>query len=436
MQAQPTNNTETTETKRKKRTRYFETYILKLIRVANHGITSNGKQQLNSLICVLAQRLSEMSRTLTGVANKKTLSDKEVESATQLLLTGELLEKALILGKESVSKYREEAKNKGEEAKHNSRQEKAGILFPPSVTEKFLRDMGNSKVMVTKTAPVFLATVLEHISNRIIENALERTKSEKRVRITIRDMELGVRNDTDLNELFQTCNIQFIGGGVVPFIHSRLLLKMPRKKKAGTAPAGSGGEESSLKKHRFRQGTVALRDIRKLQRLSNCLTFAKFPFEKFTRQLVNSHQKMKVSGEMFVVLQYYIEQFLIEFLRKSNLIALHADKVRLMPEDIRFLAELENQDLVWENELKLQITSPAVTRLARKAGVKSLSETCLDTILNLASVRIDQVVRNAIVVNSQRHTKTLMAEDLYDSLALMGENLLQSTELGKNTVTK
>jgi histone H3/H4 len=84
----------------------------------------------------------------------------------------------------------------------------------------------------------------------------------------------------------------------------------------------------------------------------------------------------------------------------------------------------------------MEITRPSITRLARRAGIKSVSEDCYDNVRALLTSRLDQVIQSALVVNSEHQTKTLMPEDVYEALALMGENLTQSSDLGTSTVSK
>jgi len=84
----------------------------------------------------------------------------------------------------------------------------------------------------------------------------------------------------------------------------------------------------------------------------------------------------------------------------------------------------------------MEVTRPSITRLARRAGVKSVSEECFPTIRAIIVQRIDEIIKNALVVNSEHQTKTLMPEDIYESLALSGENLTQSHDLGTATIGK
>jgi len=79
------------------------------------------------------------------------------------------------------------------------------------------------------------------------------------------------------------------------------------------------------------------------------------------------------------------------------------------------------------------ITKPSITRLARRAGVKSSSDECFDTIRGLIRDKLDEVINVAMVVNSEHQTKTLMVENIYDALHLMNENVTHSMDLGKTT---
>ena len=82
------------------------------------------------------------------------------------------------------------------------------------------------------------------------------------------------------------------------------------------------------------------------------------------------------------------------------------------------------------------ITKPSITRLARRAGVKSLSEDCYNTVRDLVGVYLAEIIVSALVVNSEHNTKTLMPEDIYEALRLRGYNVTQSQELGTTTFTK
>jgi histone H3/H4 len=82
------------------------------------------------------------------------------------------------------------------------------------------------------------------------------------------------------------------------------------------------------------------------------------------------------------------------------------------------------------------ITKPSITRLARRAGIKSVSDDCYDLIRKLIDHKLEEILRITIVVNTERQTKTLMADDVYEAISLNGVNLTQSTDLGIATCQK
>jgi len=344
---------------KKKKSHMFETYISKVLKQISpsNGITNNAKQQLNSILCHIIKHISMLTVKLTMAGKKKTISLKEVENSLTLVLFGKLLENSLKEGKKSCDNISNNEKNI-----NSSRQNKAGIIFPPSLVEKFLRDFGSSNIMIGNLSPIFLASVLEYICFEILDLSVNYCKENKHIRITIRDLELSVRNDVELNNLFVKVNMSFLGGGVLPYIHSSLLNKTKTKIKKKK-------NDEKENTHRFRYGTLAIKNIKKQQKLSNCLILSKSPFEKLVRSIFkkNKIEFQKFSKDVFIVLQYFIEQYIVELLRNSNFLAIHSNRVKLIPYDILLynsfinggrenpytksslnLFSLENQNLIFD----------------------------------------------------------------------------------------
>lgn len=82
------------------------------------------------------------------------------------------------------------------------------------------------------------------------------------------------------------------------------------------------------------------------------------------------------------------------------------------------------------------ITKPSIRRLARIAGVKSVSDDCFNITKKIIDFKLHEILSTALIVNSEHQTKTLMADDIYDALWLLGHNVSQSSELGTSTCTK
>jgi histone H3/H4 len=79
------------------------------------------------------------------------------------------------------------------------------------------------------------------------------------------------------------------------------------------------------------------------------------------------------------------------------------------------------------------ISKPSIVRIARKAGVKSLSEDSIGVIRTIILGITNNIISTSLVVNSENKTKTLMGEDIYNALSILGENIAHSNDLGTNT---
>mmetsp|Transcript_34919 Transcript_34919/g.62784 ORF Transcript_34919/g.62784 Transcript_34919/m.62784 type:complete len:153 (+) Transcript_34919:60-518(+) len=124
--------------------------------------------------------------------------------------------------------------------------------------------------------------------------------------------------------------------------HKRAARKSKSPKKLGSIQAqsnrvgsSSGQAQSSHKKHRFRPGTVALKEIRKYQK-STELLIRKIPFVRLVREisLEMLHQPYRWQAEAVLALQEASEDFLVHLFEDCNLCAIHAKRVTIMPKDL------------------------------------------------------------------------------------------------------
>lgn len=267
----------------KKKSHYFELYISKVLKQISESsaITLNAKQQLNSFLVIILRFICTHIFKLISISKKKTISVKEVENSLKLLFSGELLLNSTKEGIKSCEIYTQN------DVKGN-RQHKAKIIFPISVVEKFLR---SNTVMISSLVPVYIASVLEYLTFEILDMSVILTNEYKHNRITVRDLELSIRNDVELDLLFRKLNISFLGGG--------------------------GIHESLVKK-------------------KNSLIFSKLSFKKLVRHTFKSKLKypIKISKNVFVILQYFIEQYIIKLLYEANFLSIHAGRVKMIPIDI------------------------------------------------------------------------------------------------------
>ncbi len=318
--------------KPKKQNRYYDSYITRVLRsrCPKNGITGNARMQLNSILCYLTDALAEKSRELTSLSSRRTVSEREVNNAIMLLFPEELAAKSKDAASEALKNYSSSEKSRG-----TSRHVKASLIFPPSVPEKYLRKFGASKLMVTQSAPIALCAAVQTFAEKLLEEAVEVARSKNKVRVTIRDLFLAETGDDELHQIFKNNSLAFIGAGSVQFIHPLLKKKRKSKKKRRD-------NDAPVTRHRYKPGTVALREIKKFQKVSDCLILAKSPFEKLVRTILHSFgsEATKISKQVFIVLQYYLEAKLIKTLSEANLAALHAGRIKVLPEDIDFVVSL------------------------------------------------------------------------------------------------
>lgn len=69
------------------------------------------------------------------------------------------------------------------------------------------------------------------------------------------------------------------------------------------------------------------------------------------------------------------------------------------------------------------LTKSSITKLSKRAGVKSISEECNEKIRKIIESKLDEIVDTMIIINSEHNTKTIMTSDVYDSLQLLNHNI-------------
>lgn len=110
---------------------------------------------------------------------------------------------------------------------------------------------------------------------------------------------------------------------------------------AAQEPAAQEPEAKRQKKHRFRPGTVAIREIRKEQK-STDLIFPKTPFQRLVREIAQDMNKEELlwSGDAIEALQVASEAFLIELFQDSNDLAIFRDCETIEPRDMQMALKL------------------------------------------------------------------------------------------------
>ena len=74
------------------------------------------------------------------------------------------------------------------------------------------------------------------------------------------------------------------------------------------------------------------------------------------------------------------------------------------------------------------ISKQGIIRLARKAGVKSLSASCIPLMRKLMSEKVEDILKLTIILSENNKYKTTGVEDLVKALEYDGVNLCYNLE--------
>ena len=88
------------------------------------------------------------------------------------------------------------------------------------------------------------------------------------------------------------------------------------------------------KPHRYRPGTVALREIRRFQKTTDLL-MRKGPFQRLVREITfNIKKDARFQSTAVLALQEASEAYMVGLFEDTNLAAVHAKRVTIMPKDM------------------------------------------------------------------------------------------------------
>ena len=123
--------------------------------------------------------------------------------------------------------------------------------------------------------------------------------------------------------------------------------KTPRKAVVGVAtkparrtlPTGK-----KAKKHRYRPGMKAIREIRRYQKTTDLL-IRKLPFQRLVREIVQDlfSNTYRMQGSAVLALQEASEAYLVDLFEDTQLCAIHRGCVTIMPKDVMLARRIRGE---------------------------------------------------------------------------------------------
>ncbi|KAK2144525.1 hypothetical protein NP493_4193g00000 [Ridgeia piscesae] len=269
---------------RRRRRESYGIYIYKVLKQVHPdtGISSKAMSIMNSFVNDIFERIAAESSRLAHYNKRSTITSREIQTAVRLLLPGEL-------------------------AKH------AGITKPA------IRRLGRRGGVKRISGLIYEETrgVLKVFLENVIRDAVTFTEHAKRKTVTAMDVVYA--------------------------------LKRARNKPPPEIDAlgYSGGKSLSTVYlcvvRTIRPGTVALREIRRYQK-STELLIRKLPFQRLVREIAQDFKTdLRFQSSAVMALQEASEAYLVGLFEDTNLCAIHAKRVTIMPKDIQLARRIRGE---------------------------------------------------------------------------------------------
>ena len=400
--------------------RSFNHYISKILKQVHPDkhITKAAKDTVDGAIRLLATKLASTAHRVAISAGVCTISAREVQTSVRLLLVDQLNKQAVSEGTKAVTKF---TNFPSEGVTTPTRREvRAGLQFSVSLVEKYLRQTG---LKVGATASVYLASVLEYIAAEILELSGSQTHNDRRTNMTRRHIVLAIQQDGELETLFRTNGITILGGGIVPHLESELSKKKPKKKlksREGPQP------------HRWRPGTVAKREVKKIQK-SDKMLLQKAPFAREVRDIAAKFGgDLRFTQKALTVLQEYIESDMVSFFKACQKFAIHAKRETVNCSDLDLYFTLNNLVVVADDWAKQRIkkkgkpwgfTNPGIQRLARRGGVIRIAGDVYEHAKAYIDMTLAHHLENIVNFTVHNRGKTVSVKSVLNGLAVSGVHL-------------
>lgn len=98
-----------------------------------------------------------------------------------------------------------------------------------------------------------------------------------------------------------------------------------------------------VKPHRYRPGTVALREIRRYQK-STDLLLKKLPFQRLVREIAQAaNREYRFRSTALLAIQEAAEAYLVGLFEDTNMCAIHAKRTTIFPKDLQLARRIRGE---------------------------------------------------------------------------------------------
>ncbi|XP_043306718.1 uncharacterized protein LOC122697475 [Cervus elaphus] len=267
--------------------------------------------------------------------------------------------------------------------------------------------------------------VLKVFLENVIRDAVTYTEHAKRKTVTAMDVVYALKRQgrKSPEDLVLTSNA-FVMARTKQTARKSTGGKAPRKQLATKAARKSAPATGGVKKpHRYRPGTVALREIRRYQK-STELLIRKLPFQRLVREIAQDFKTdLRFQSSAVMALQEACEAYLVGLFEDTNL-AQCLGNMSGRGKGGKGLGKggAKRHRKVLRDNIQ-GITKPAIRRLARRGGVKRISGLIYEETRGVLKVFLENVIRDAVTYTEHAKRKTVTAMDVVYALKRQGRTL-------------
>jgi histone H3 len=144
----------------------------------------------------------------------------------------------------------------------------------------------------------------------------------------------------DLDAALQVSG-KYLGAGINPNTEKTFSTKKSRSR--GNKKEKPEGSEPKAA-HRFKPGTVALREIRYQQKHSENFSIPKVNFRRLAREVSQDYiEDIRFSKNFMELFQLVVEDYLVNLMDMANLCAIHAGRQTVFPKDINLARRIRGE---------------------------------------------------------------------------------------------
>jgi histone H3 len=166
----------------------------------------------------------------------------------------------------------------------------------------------------------------------IMRNAVAAMEHDRRKTLQVSDLAIAI----------SILDSQYLGAGLNE--NTVKTFSTRRSRQRGKKEPSTSDGDSTKKPHRFKPGTVALREIRYQQKNSDSFAIPKRNFSRLVREVGQDYKEdVRYSSAFMELFQLVIESYLIDLLHSANLSAINCGRQTVTPSDLRLVRVIRGE---------------------------------------------------------------------------------------------